>query len=203
MITLHTYATPNGYRASIALEELALPYDLRVVDLAKGQQLTAEYGHVSPIGKVPAIVDDGRTVFGSTAILYHLAETRGALMPADPAARTQAHVWMAFAAGDLGPSLVSRYYFGTLAEDKPPAAIAHFDRETGRCLRALEARLGEAPHLAGEDYSIADIAVFPFVAVLAGVQSGLLAERPHLRRWHDAVAARPAVVRGMAVPALG
>jgi len=144
MITLYTYGTPNGYRASIALEELGLPYEARVIDLAKGEHLSPEFARVNPVGKIPAIVDDGRAVFGSTAILYHLADKHGRLMPADPAARSQAHVWLAFAAGDLGPAVVSRYYFGTRAEEKLPAAIAHFDCETGRCMRALEGGLREA-----------------------------------------------------------
>lgn len=200
MITLHTFATPNGWRASILLEELGLPYEVHNVDLTKGEQLAPDFLAINPLGKIPAMVEDGRATFGSTAILYDLAERHGRLMPGDAEARRQAHVWLAFAAGDLGPTLVNSYFFKVRAPEPQPIAIERFTAETLKCLRALEHRLGEAPYLAGTDYSIADIACFPFVAAGARVVPHYFDERPNLRRWHDSIAARPAVQRGMSVP---
>lgn len=200
MITLYTFATPNGWRASIMLEELGLDYRVKVIDLAKGEQLAADFLAVNPLGKIPALVEDGAAVFGSTAILYHLAETHGKLMPAEPAARREAHVWLAFGAGDLAPNLVSAYYFRVRAPEPQPIAIERFASEIKKCHQALETRLGEAEYLAGAEYSIADIACFPFIAAGASMRPDLFDERPNLRRWHDAIQARPAVLQGMAVP---
>jgi GSH-dependent disulfide-bond oxidoreductase len=195
---LYTAATPNGTRAAIMLEEVGLPYETRALNLAAGEQLRPEYLTVSPIGKVPALVDDGTTVFGSMAILAYLAETHGILMPTEPAARVAAHNWLAFAASDLGPTGVSLYYFTVRYADAAPVAADHFLREVLRCHAALEQRLGEAPYLAGHDYSVADIAVFPFVAAAAGAHPNFFDARPNLRRWHDAILARPAVRRALA-----
>lgn len=200
MITLYTFPTPNGWRASILLEEMGLEYQTRVVDLAKGEQLAAEFLAVNPLGKIPALVEDGAAVFGSTAILYHLAEKYGKFLPTDPAARRDAHVWLAFAAGDLGPNLVSAYHLRVRLSEPQPIAIEHFSAEIRKCHQALETRLAAVPFLAGNEYSIADIACFPFIAAGAATRPDLFVERPNLRRWHDAIAARPAVQRGMAVP---
>lgn len=200
MITLYTAATPNGWRVSIALEELGLAYAVRIVDLAQGEQLAPDFLAISPVGKIPALTEDDATLFGSTAILYHLAETHGRLMPTEPAARRDAHVWLAFAAGDLGPTLVNSYFFRVRAAEPQPIAVERFTAETLKCHAALETRLSAAEYLAGADYSIADIACFPFVAIAAAMRPDFFDQRPNLRRWHDLIAARPAVQRGMAVP---
>lgn len=202
MITLYTSPTPNGWRVSILLEELGLAYEVRALDLAKGEQLAPEFQAVHPLGKIPAIVDDGLPVWGSMAALAHLAERHGALMPADPAERSQAHIWLAFAGSDLGPILVNAYYFSVRAATKMPEAIERFAGEAAKCYAALEARLAEADYLAGAAYSVADIANFPFV-VAAARREGFFDRYPNLRRWHDRIAARPAVQRGMAVPRVG
>lgn len=200
MITLYTFPTPNGWRASVALEEMGLAYDVRTIDLTKGEQLASDFLAINPLGKIPALVEDGEAVFGSTAILYYLADTRGRLMPKDAAGRRHAHTWMAFAASDFGPTLGAAYFFRFRTAEPQPVAIERFASETRRCYQALEGRLAVAEYLAGAEYSIADIASFAFVAGGAAARPDLFDERPNLRRWHDAIAARPAVQRGMAVP---
>jgi GST-like protein len=205
MITLHTSATPNGYKASIMLEELGLTYEIRTIDLADGQQLTPDYLEISPAGKIPALVltdADGtrRRLFGSAAILQYLAETHGRLLPTDPAQRIEALSWVSVATSDLGPAAVSLFRFAALAPERLPYAIDLFKGETGRCWRAIDTRLAGSPHLAGPDYSIADIAVFPFAAAAARARPNFLDAWPNVGRWYGTVMARPAVQRGMAVP---
>lgn len=205
MITLYTSATPNGHKASIMIEELGLAYEVRTISLADGQHLTPDYLKVSPAGKIPALVlaDAGgspRRLFGSAAILQYLAETHGRLLPTDPAQRIEALGWLSIATSDLGPAAVSLFRFAALAPEKLPYAIDLFKGETGRCWRAIDTRLAGSPHLAGPDYSIADIAVFPFAAAAAKARPDFLDARPNIGRWYDAIAARPAVQRGMAVP---
>ncbi|HEV7367704.1 glutathione S-transferase family protein [Arenibaculum sp.] len=205
MITLYTSATPNGHKASVMLEELGLDYEVRTISVAEGQNLTPHYLEISPAGKIPALVETGadgteRRIFGSAAILQHLAEAHGRLLPTDPAQRAEALSWLSVATSDLGPAAVSLYRFAVLAPEKLPYAIDLFKRETERCWRAIETRLATSPHLAGPDYSIADIAAFPFAAAAARARPAFLDAWPNVKRWHDTIAARPAVQRGMAVP---
>ncbi len=201
MITLYTWATPNGRKVSIMLEECALPYVVRPVDIGRGEQFAADFVAINPNAKIPAIVDDetGLTLFESGAILVYLAERSGRFLPAAGAARYAVLQWLMFQMGGVGPMFGQTHHFLRFAPQPVPYAIERYGQETRRLYGVLDARLAEAEYLAG-DYSIADIATFPWVARHAWQQVDL-ADFPHVRRWFDAVGARPAVQRGMAVPA--
>lgn len=203
MITLYTYPTPNGQKASVMLEELGLDYQARRVSLASGENLKPPFLGIGPIGKIPALVEeDGgttRRVFGSGAILMYLADKHGRLLPSDPAQRAEALNWLHLGIGDLASAAGSLFRFAVMASEKLPYAIEHFGGEVERCWKALDTRLGDAGYLAGPDYSIADIANYTFTHASAQADPGLLQRFPNMKRWHDVVAARPAVERGMRV----
>ena len=203
MITLYTFPTPNGHKASILLEELGLKYAVHKLDLMGGENRTGDYLAISPSGKLPAVVEElpggtRRRLFGSGAILQHYAERTGRLLPAGDA-RIEALCWFHFGISDLGPMAVDLFRFAVRAPEKIPYAIDLYRGELQRYYDALEHRLGEAEYLGGGEYSIADIACYPFVAVAA--EGGRLDGRPNLQRWRALIANRPAVQRGMAVPA--
>jgi GSH-dependent disulfide-bond oxidoreductase len=201
VIELHTAATPNGYKISVALEELGLPYEVHAVDLRAGQQKAPDFLRLNPNAKIPVIVDRDDAdlvVFESGAILVHLAEKTGRLLPADRHGRSRALQWLCFQIGNLGPMMGQANVFSRYAPERIEYAIARYQRECRRLLEVLDGRLAEAEYLAGE-YSIADIANFCWARThrWSGVDvQGL----PHLSRWRDAIAARPAVVRGLAIP---
>jgi len=203
-IDLYTWSTPNGRKASIALEELDLAYKVHPINITKGEQLQPAFLAVSPNNKIPAIVDpegpDGRpfSLFESGAILIYLAEKTGRLLPSAPAARYRALEWLMWQMGGFGPMLGQAHHFRRFAPEQVPYAIERYTNETRRLYGVLDRRLGEVEYLAG-DYSIADIATFPWAArhEWQGVD---LAEFANVKRWFDAIAARPAVERGMAVP---
>ncbi|HYD29399.1 MAG TPA: glutathione binding-like protein [Azospirillaceae bacterium] len=204
MITLYTYGTPNGHKASILLEELGLTYKVQAVDFMGGENRTPDYLRISPIGKLPALIEnlpDGteRRLFGSGAILLFHAEAAGRLIPRETNARAEALSWLMLGLSDLGPTAVDMFRFSVRAPEKLPYAIDLFKGELVRCYTALERRLSEVEYLAGE-YSVADIACFPFINAAAQASSELLPRFPSLGRWRDAIAARPAVKRGLAVP---
>lgn len=203
MIDLYTAATPNGQKAAIMLEEVGLPYETHLVDLSKGAQKEPGYLAINPNGKIPAIVDrDGLggaplTVFESGAILIYLAEKTGQLLPADPIGRFAALQWLMFQMGGVGPMFGQAGFWSRNKESVPPA-LARYRGEAERLLGVLEIRLGDAPYLAGPDYTIADVATWPWIGAAGFI--GLDLERyPALRRWQAAIGARPAVQRGMAV----
>jgi len=205
MITLYTYPTPNGHKASIMLEEVGLEYRVLKVDLAGGEQLQPDYLAISPIGKIPALIDEEPggpplRVFGSGAILLYLAERSGCLLPEGIGPRTETCNWLAFGVSDLAPTAVDLFRFAVRAPEKLPYAIDLFRNELRRCYRAVEERLAEQEYLVETGYSIADIAVFPFVAVSVQVAPEFLDTHPNIKRWYDTVAVRPAVQRGMKVP---
>jgi glutathione S-transferase len=201
MIDLYTARTPNGFKASIALEELDLPYDLHPIDLRSGEQKSSWYLEINPNGRIPAIVDreaGGFPVFESGAVLVYLAEKTGRLLPSDPLGRSRVLQWLFFQMGGVGPMMGQANVFYRYAEETIPYAIERYQRESRRLLEVLDGRLAASEHLAG-DYSIADIATYPWVrtASWAGVETDDL---EHLGRWCDAVAARPAVQRGLQIP---
>lgn len=205
MITLYTFGTPNGHKATILLEELGLSYTAHKLDVPGGEHKTPAYLKISPIGKFPALIEtmeDGSTrrLFGSGAILLHYAERTGRLLPADPGARAEGLGWFFLGISDLGPASVDMFRFSERAPEKLPYAIDLFRGDLMRCYEALDRRLTEVAFLAGE-YSIADIACYPFIAGAALSPGALLTRFPNLGRWHDLMAARPAVARGMALPA--
>ncbi len=204
-IDLYTWSTPNGRQASIALEELDLAYKVHPINITKGEQMQPAFLAISPNNKIPAIVDpegpDGRpfSLFESGAILIYLAEKTGRLLPSAPVARYRALEWLMWQMGGFGPMLGQAHHFRRFAPEQVPYAIERYTNETRRLYGVLDRRLGEVEYLAG-DYSIADIATFPWAArhEWHGVD---LAEFANVKRWFDAIAARPAVERGMAVPA--
>lgn len=197
-ITLFTAPTPDGYKVSIALEELGLPYEVRSLDLAGGEQKRAAFLKLNPNGKVPALLDDGHAIMESGAILIWLAEKTGQLLPADRHARSEALQWLMFQVGGVGPMMGQANLFVHYWPEKLPAVIARYQNEVRRLFAILDARLAAGAYLAGE-YSIADIAHFCWVrtASWSGVE---LAPFPNLMRWKQAIAARPAVERGLNIP---
>ena len=204
MIDVWTWPTPNGHKVHIALEELKLEYKVVPVNIGAGEQFKPEFLAITPNHRIPAIVDHhgsgGRavTLFESGAILICLAEKAGRLIPADPLARLCCLQWLMFQMGGVGPMFGQYSHFAAYAPEKLPYAIERYTNEVRRLHRVLEKRLGESAYLAGDEYSIADIATFPWVRNPArrGIE---LDEYPAVKRWHDAVAARPAVGRGVAV----
>ncbi|MCY1018278.1 glutathione S-transferase family protein [Pyxidicoccus sp. MSG2] len=201
MIDLYTWTTPNGYKVSIALEELGLPYTVHGVDLGKGVQKQPEFLRINPNGRIPAIVDRAEgdfAVFESGAILLYLAEKTGRLMPTDAKGRSRVIQWLMFQMGGVGPMQGQANVFFRYFPEKLQPAIDRYQNETRRLYTVLDTRLKESEYLAG-DYSIADIATWPWVRVhdWAGVSVDGL---PHLQRWLKAIAERPAVKRGVDVP---
>ncbi len=201
MIDLYTAATPNGHKVSIALEELGLPYTLKVLDLGAGEQKLPGFLAINPNGRIPAIVDRGAedfAVFESGAILIYLAEKTGRLMPADPRGRSRVLQWLMFQMGGVGPMMGQANVFFRYFPEKIPAAIDRYQGETRRLFRVLDGQLKDHEYLAG-DYSIADIATWAWVRThrWSGVE---IDDLPHLRRWRDAIRARPAVQRGIEAP---
>ena len=201
MIDLYTAATPNGYKVSIALEELDLPYEVHAFNLSEGTQKEPWFLKINPNGRIPAIVDRDAgdfAVFESGAILIYLAEKTGRLMPADPKGRSRVLQWLMFQMGGLGPMMGQANVFTRYFPEQIPPVIDRYLRESRRLLEVLDGRLAEAEWLAG-DYSIADIANFAWARSHGwpGIDiSGL----DHLQRWMDAIAARPAVQRGVLKP---
>lgn len=204
MIEVWTWPTPNGHKVHIALEEAGLPYRVIPIDIGAGEQFKPEFLAITPNHRIPAIVDpDGPggkvlTLFESGAILMYLAEKAGKLIPADPAARLHCLQWLMFQMGSVGPMFGQYNHFAAYAPEKLPYAIQRYTNEVGRLHRVLERRLAESEYLAGPEYSIADIATFPWVRN-PHRRSVDLAQYPAIRRWHDAIASRPAVQRGVEV----
>jgi GSH-dependent disulfide-bond oxidoreductase len=206
MIDLYFWPTPNGYKITIALEELGLPYKIIPVNIAKGDQFAPEFLKISPNNKMPAIIDHegpGGTpfsLFESGAILMYLAEKTGKLMPTEMAARYRVIEWLMFQMANVGPMLGQAGHFLRAAPEKIPYAIERYMNESRRIFNVIDKRLGETEYLAGA-YSIADIATFPWVSVIRRQPPEELASRPNFKRWLDAISERPAVKRGLAVMA--
>jgi GST-like protein len=201
MIDLYTAATPNGHKVSIVLEELGLPYTVHALSFDKKEQKSADFLKINPNGRIPAIVDRANgdfAVFESGAILIYLAELSGQLMPKDPKGRSVVLQWLMFQMGGIGPMQGQANVFFRYFPEKLQGAIDRYQHETRRLYEVLDTRLQTVEFLAGE-YSIADIATFPWVRShdWSGVEvEGLSA----LQRWLAAMEARPAVQRGLLVP---
>jgi len=205
MLDLYFWPTGNGKKITIMLEECALPYRLIPVNINKGDQFTPEYEAISPNNKMPAIVDadtaDGEpiVIFESGAILQYLAERTGKLLPRETRARYRVLQWVYWQIGGLGPMAGQAHYFLRYAPQKIEFAMHRFRSEVARLYKVLDKQLGRSPYLAG-DYSIADIAAWPWVARWEWQEQNL-DDFPQIRRWFDAIAARPAVQRGIAAGA--
>jgi GST-like protein len=203
MIQLWSWPTPNGHKVHIMLEELELPYDLVPVNIGAGDQFKPEFLAITPNHRIPAIVDpDGPTgpitLFESGAILIYLAEKTGKLMPSEPHARYNCLQWLMFQMGGVGPMFGQYNHFAAYAPEKLEYAINRYTNEVARLHRVLEVRLKQSAYLAGDEYSIADIATFPWIR--SPERRGIdLDTSPSVKRWHDAIAARPGVERGVAV----
>ncbi|VFU09558.1 glutathione binding-like protein [Methylocella tundrae] len=207
MITLYSWATPSGHIVSIMLEEIGTPYDVRTVNISKREQFHPTFLAVSPNAKIPAIVDDGAAdgplaIFESGAILLYLAEKSGRLLPPSGADRAKTFEWLFWATAGLAPTLAEFGHFAIFAKRKTPVAIDRLSAEADRLLRVLDRRLAETPYLAGEHYSIADIAAYPWAAGASVLVREHLNAAPRVRDWLERLSARPAVQRGMAAPLL-
>ncbi len=203
-IEVWTWPTPNGHKVHIALEELGLPYTVVPVNIGAGEQFRPDFLAITPNHRIPAIVDpDGPggkplALFESGAILMYLAEKTGRLIPADPAGRYACLQWLMFQMGGVGPMFGQYGHFHAYAPEQIPYAKDRYAKEVARLHRVLEKRLSEAEYLAGAEYSIADIATFPWIRNPAR-RAIDLADFPAVKRWHDVIAARPAVMRGVEV----
>lgn len=204
MIDLYTWGTSNGRKASIMLEEVGLPYNLHPINISKGEQMSPEFLAISPNHTIPAMVDhdgpDGKpySLFESGAIILYLAEKTGKLFPKDQKGRYDVMQWLMFQMGGVGPTFSQANYFMRFAPEKIPPAIERASQEVKRLFGVLEKRLGQGRFLAG-DYSIADIATYPWVSrhEWYGVK---LEEFPQVKRWSEEIGKRPAVQKGMNIP---
>ncbi|MBW6425770.1 glutathione S-transferase N-terminal domain-containing protein [Rhizobium sp. XQZ8] len=200
MIDFYTWITPNGLKISIALEEFGLDYRTHTIDITKGDQFLPEFRRINPGSKIPAIIDNdaGITLTESGAILIYLAEKTGRLMPSNGKARLQVIEWLMWQMGGFGPTLGHAHHFLTYNAGQAPFAEALFAKETRRLYQTLEARLKDREYVVDE-YSIADIAVWPWVSRYERHKIDLK-EFPEIRRWYRALAARPQVKRGYEIP---
>ena len=202
MITLYTAPTPNGWKASILLEELFLPYQVQAIDLLQAEQKEEWYLRINPNGRIPAIVDHERDdfpVFESGAILLYLAEKTGRFLPTEVKARSAVLQWLMFQMAGIGPMQGQANVFVRYAPERISYAIERYQTETKRLYRVLEKRLVESAYLGGEEYSIADMAVYPWVKLHDWCEV-TVDDLPYLQHWMVRVGARPAAQRGLAVP---
>ena len=205
MIELFTAPTPNGWKISVMLEECGLPYEVRWVNIGKGDQFKPEFLAISPNNRIPAIVDHDPPgggvpvpLFETGAILLYLAEKAGRFMPADLRGRKAAHEWLFWQVGGLGPMLGQHGHFKLYAPERIPYATDRYRSETLRLYGVLDHQLGRSEHVAGPEYTIADIACFPWVQTYKAQEIDL-SQFPHIDRWYRQLKERPALRRGMDV----
>ncbi len=203
MIDLYTWTTPNGYKVSVMLEEVELPYEVHPINIGEGQQFTTEFVAICPNSKIPAIVDGEVSVFESGAILIYLAEQTGKLLPTKGPERAKVLEWLMFQMANVGPMLGQANHFVNTAEEKIPYAIDRYLTESARLMKVVDDQLGRTEYLGG-DYSIADVASYPWLKVAYDVvknaKPDVLGSATHLSRWLEEVGARSAVKAGMQVP---
>jgi GST-like protein len=205
MIELYTHSTPNGYKISIMLEEVGIPYNVHKIDISKGEQFTPEFVALNPNSKIPVIVDRDTdiTIFESGAILIYLAEKAGKLLPAGQKERFEVLEWLMFQMSGVGPMTGQLAHFMVYAPEKVPYAIERYKKEVLRLMGVLDKQLANREFLCS-DYSIADIATFPWIKAYeaGGSSHGLtLDDYPNVKRWSEMLQQHTAVQRGMAVPA--
>jgi GST-like protein len=204
MIEVYSWATPNGHKVHIMLEECGLPYRVHAIDIGAGDQFTPEFMAIGPNNKIPAIVDpDGPdaepiSLFESGAILLYLAGKTGRFLPAETRGRYQVLQWLMFQMGSVGPMLGQAHHFRIYAPEKIPYAIDRYTNEARRLYGVMNRQIAKHRYIAGDDYSIADIAIFPWLR--SWKNQGIdWNDYPHLKGWFDEIAARPAVQRGVQV----
>ena len=204
MIDVYSWPTPNGHKVHIMLEECGLPWRAHPVNIGTGDQFKPEFLAISPNNKIPAMTDphgpDGKPIslFESGAILVYLASKTGKLLPQSDRARFEVLQWVMFQMGGVGPMLGQAHHFRLYAPEKVPYAIERYSNEAKRLYGVIDRRLAQSRFLGGHEYSIADIATFPW---LRGWQNQgiVLTDYPHLKKWFDAISERPAVQRGVQV----
>ncbi|MBX3643465.1 MAG: glutathione S-transferase N-terminal domain-containing protein [Rubrivivax sp.] len=204
MIEVYSWPTPNGHKVHVMLEECALPYKAVPVDIGSGDQFRSDFLQISPNNKIPAIVDpdgpDGQPIslFESGAILLYLAGKTGRFLPQSTRGKYEVLQWLMFQMGGVGPMLGQAHHFRIYAPQKIPYAIERYSNEARRLYGVMDKRLAKSRYLGGPEYSIADIAVFPWLRSWKnqGIDWG---DHPHLKGWFDEIAARPAVMRGVEV----
>ena len=205
MIDLYTWTTPNGRKVSVMLEECGLAYRAHEINIGKDEQFTPEFQAINPNGRIPAIIDsegpDGKsiTMFESGAILIYLAGKTGKFLPKSARNKYDALQWLMFQMGGVGPMFGQTHHFLRAAKEKIPYGIERYSKETRRLYAVLDKRLAHQSYLAAGEYTIADIATYPWIARHEWHQVAL-EEFPNVKRWFDAIGARPAVRRGMDVP---
>jgi GSH-dependent disulfide-bond oxidoreductase len=204
MIEVYSWATPNGHKVHIMLEECGLPYRAHAIDIGAGDQFTPEFLAIGPNNKIPAIVDpdgpDGEPIslFESGAILLYLAGKTGQFLPTDTRGRYQVLQWLMFQMGSVGPMLGQAHHFRIYAPEKIPYAIDRYTNEARRLYGVMNRQIAQHRYIAGDEYSIADIAIFPWLR--SWKNQGIdWTDYPHLKGWFDEIAARPAVQRGVQV----
>ena len=205
MIDVYSWPTPNGRKIHIMLEETGLEYQAHAVNIGKGEQFEPDFLKISPNNRIPAILDSdgpgGKSIslFESGAILIYLADKTGQFLPEEPRAKYETLQWLMFQMGGVGPMFGQSNHFSHYAVDKIPYAIDRYSNECKRLYGVLDKRLGEAEYLAADEYTIADIATFPWAARHEW-QEVDLADFPNVKRWYDAIWKRPAVKIGYDVP---
>jgi GST-like protein len=203
MIDLYTGSTPNGQKIHIMLEECGLPYRDHFISMDKGEQFDPEFLKISPNNKIPALVDsegpDGKpiTLFESGAILIYLAEKTGRFLPKEPRARWDVLQWLYWQMGGFGPMLGQAHHFNAYAPERIKYAMDRYTNEGSRLYRVLDKQIGDKDWVAGDGYSIADMAIFPWCR-LYGRQGQKIEDFPNVKRWFETISARPAVARDMA-----
>jgi GSH-dependent disulfide-bond oxidoreductase len=206
MLDLYTWTTPNGRKVSIMLEEVELPYRVHPINIGQNDQFKPEFIAISPNSKIPALVDsdgpggESYAMMESGAILLYLAKKTGKLLPQPERLRFDALQWLMFQMGGVGPMFGQVHHFLRAAKSPVPYAVDRYTREKDRLYGVLDQRLASHEYLADE-YSVADIATYPWVARFEWHKTNL-ADFPHVKRWFDAISVRPAVQRGMQVPAV-
>lgn len=205
MIALHYWTTPNGHKITLFLEEAGLPYTIFPVNIGKDEQFKAEFLKIAPNNRIPAIVDhqpaDGGaplSLFESGAILLYLAEKTGQFIPQDLRGRQEVSQWLFWQMGGLGPMAGQNHHFNRFAREKIPYAIERYVNETARLYGVLDKRLADRQFVAGDEYSIADMAIYPWI-VPHTYQQQNLDDFPHLKRWFDSIAGREATQRAYAL----
>ena len=203
MIDLYTWTTPNGYKVSVMLEEVELPYQVHPINIGEGQQFTPEFVAICPNSKIPVIVDGDTSVFESGAILIYLAEKTGQLLPRSGSERAKVLEWLMFQMANIGPMLGQANHFVNTAEEKIPYAIDRYLTESARLMKVVDDQLGRTEYLAG-DYSIADVASYPWLKLafdaIKNAKPDVLGNVEHLPRWLEQVGERSAVKTGMQIP---
>jgi len=208
MYDIYNWPTSNGRKINIAVEELEVEYKIHPIAIGKGEQFSAKFTDLNPNQKIPAVIDrdgpDGKpyTMFESGAILMYLAEKHGKLMPTDKIRRYEVIQWLMFQMGGVGPNLGQTHHFRRAAPEKVPYAIERFTNETRRLWGVMDKRLDDRDWLAADEFSIADIAVFPW-AMRHEWQGISLDEFPNMKRWYETIEARPGVKRGLAAQVPG